>query len=120
MDRRSVFSGLSGVLLVWAVALAGCSERVAGGGEDTQVYSLSADGRALVGHVRDASGVETGRVSVPAGSVWSMAGTGEAGLVWVHAPEQTLLVDTRHWRVLTRWSRVSGGDAPMVARGEVP
>jgi len=115
MNPKRLFLSVPCVLLVWGLALAGCSERVAGHDAATQVYSMSADGRALVGHARGLGGVETGRVAVPAGSVWSMAGTGEADLVWVHAPEQTLLVDTRRWTVLTRWSRVGDASPPVMA-----
>lgn len=116
MNPKRLFFSVPGVLLVSSLALAGCSDRVTGQDAVTQVYSMSADGRALIGHVRGEGGAETGRVTVPAGSVWSMAGTGEADLVWVHAPEQTLLVDTRRWTVLTRWSRVGDPSLPVVAK----
>lgn len=119
MDRKGVFFSVLFGALAWVLLLAGCGEHEKAAGIGTQVYSLSADGRALVGHARGGAGAETGRVAVPDGSVWSMAGTGEADLVWVHAPGQTLLVDTRRWQVLTRWSRVGVNDAPIVARHEV-
>jgi len=116
MDRMRQMIGVSGVLLVWLLALTGCSERMDARAVEAQVYAISDDGRALVGHVRGQPGMETGRVSIPQHSVWSMAGTGDAGLVWVHGPRETLLVDARHWQVLNRWARVGAPEAPVVAQ----
>lgn len=116
MERSRLLLSVSGVLLTWTLVLAGCSERVAGIDTDAQVYGVSGDGRALVGHLRSEPGVETGRVPIEPGSVWSMAGTGDAALVWVHGPSETLLVDARRWQVLNRWARVRSSEESMVAR----
>jgi len=116
MNRNRLNLGIFALVLVWMLALAGCSERATGVDTEAQVYGISDDGRALVGYMRAQPGVETGRVSIPRDSVWSMAGSGDAGLVWVHGPTETLLVDAKRWQVLNRWTRVGAPDAPMVAR----
>jgi len=116
MNRNRFFLSVPVLLLIWTLALAGCGDRVAGADTQAQVYAISDDGRALVGHLRGQPERETGRIAIPANSVWSMAGSGDAGLVWVHGQNETLLVDARQWRVLNRWSRVGAPDAPVMAR----
>lgn len=116
MDRNRQILSVWGVVLVWLLALAGCSERMDANGAGAQVYGISDDGRSLVGHLRAQPGVETGRIAIPEDSVWSMAGTGDAALVWVHGPGETLLVDAQRWQVLNRWTRVRPVDEPVIAR----
>jgi len=104
--------------LVFAVAgMLACSRTDGADGSERMIYKVSADGRHLEGYAANQPAVPVGRVDLPAGAVWSVAGLGDSPQVWIHSQESVRLVDTRHWRTVASWSRNDAVSDVQLARG---